>query len=46
MGRLIPAGTGLPKYNRIELKVEGTAADEEVQKEEEPAAASAPAAGS
>jgi DNA-directed RNA polymerase subunit beta' len=39
MGRLIPAGTGLPKYNRIELKVEGTAAAEELDKEEEPAVA-------
>ena len=34
MGRLIPAGTGLPKYNQIELKAEGTAPEEEVQKEE------------
>jgi DNA-directed RNA polymerase subunit beta' len=34
MGRLIPAGTGLPKYNQIELKTEGTAPEEEVQKEE------------
>ncbi|HWX36971.1 MAG TPA: DNA-directed RNA polymerase subunit beta', partial [Steroidobacteraceae bacterium] len=40
MGRLIPAGTGLPKYNRIELKAEGTPAEEEDQKEE-PAAAAA-----
>ncbi len=24
MGRLIPAGTGMPSYNRIEIKVEGT----------------------
>ena len=24
MGRLIPAGTGLPQYNRREIKVEGT----------------------
>jgi DNA-directed RNA polymerase subunit beta' len=42
MGRLIPAGTGLPKYNRTELNVEGAAAEEEVP-QEEPAAATAPA---
>ena len=35
MGRLIPAGTGLPKYSRIELKIEGTATDDEVQEEAE-----------
>ncbi len=29
MGRLIPAGTGLPGYNRMELKVEGAGAEEE-----------------
>jgi DNA-directed RNA polymerase subunit beta' len=29
MGRLIPAGTGLPGYNRMEVKVEGAAAEEE-----------------
>jgi len=40
MGRLIPAGTGLPKYNRIELKAEAIPAQEEDQ-EEEPAAAAA-----
>jgi len=28
MGRLIPAGTGLPKYNRMETRVEGLPADE------------------
>ena len=27
MGRLIPAGTGLPEYNREEVKVEGTPAE-------------------
>jgi DNA-directed RNA polymerase subunit beta' len=43
MGRLIPAGTGLPKYNQIELKVEGTPAEEEAPKEEQPVAI-APAA--
>ena len=40
MGRLIPAGTGLPKYNRIELKAEAIPAQEDDQ-EEEPAAAAA-----
>jgi DNA-directed RNA polymerase subunit beta' len=39
MGRLIPAGTGLPKYNRIELKIEGAPAEEEVAKEEQAAVA-------
>jgi DNA-directed RNA polymerase subunit beta' len=39
MGRLIPAGSGLPKYNRIELKVEGTPAEEDEQKEEQTAVA-------
>jgi DNA-directed RNA polymerase subunit beta' len=34
MGRLIPAGTGLPKYNRMELKVEGVAPEEEMAKPE------------
>ncbi len=42
MGRLIPAGTGLPKYNRMETRVEGLPADEELEKAE-PAAAQAPA---
>jgi DNA-directed RNA polymerase subunit beta' len=32
MGRLIPAGTGLPKYNRMEVQVEGTAAEDELEK--------------
>jgi DNA-directed RNA polymerase subunit beta' len=35
MGRLIPAGTGLPKYNQLELTVEGAATEEEVPKEEQ-----------
>ena len=42
MGRLIPAGTGLPKYNRMETRVEGVPADEELEKAqpaEAPAAA-------
>ena len=34
MGRLIPAGTGLPQYNRKEVKVEGTPVGEELEKEE------------
>ncbi|MGH8011244.1 MAG: DNA-directed RNA polymerase subunit beta', partial [Candidatus Binataceae bacterium] len=34
MGRLIPAGTGLPKYNRMELKVEGVAPEDEIAKPE------------
>jgi len=34
MGRLIPAGTGLPQYNRKEIKVEGTPIGEELEKEE------------
>jgi DNA-directed RNA polymerase subunit beta' len=27
MGRLIPAGTGVPKYSRMELEVEGAEAE-------------------
>jgi DNA-directed RNA polymerase subunit beta' len=34
MGRLIPAGTGLPRYNRMEVKVEGTAAGDEAERPE------------
>ena len=34
MGRLIPAGTGLPAYNRMEVKVEGSAAEDEMEKAE------------
>ena len=34
MGRLIPAGTGLPQYNRKEVKVEGTPVGEELEKAE------------
>jgi DNA-directed RNA polymerase subunit beta' len=34
MGRLIPAGTGLPSYNRMEVKVEGAEAPEELEKPE------------
>ena len=29
MGRLIPAGTGLPEYNRMEVKIEGPPPEEE-----------------
>jgi DNA-directed RNA polymerase subunit beta' len=32
MGRLIPAGTGLPSYNRMEVKVEGGTETEELEK--------------
>jgi hypothetical protein len=39
MGRLIPAGTGLPQYNQIELKVEGAPAQAEMDKTEEAAMA-------
>jgi DNA-directed RNA polymerase subunit beta' len=34
MGRLIPAGTGLPKYNRMEVKVEGAPVEDELGKPE------------
>jgi DNA-directed RNA polymerase subunit beta' len=34
MGRLIPAGTGLPRYNRMEVKVEGSGAGDETDKAE------------
>jgi len=34
MGRLIPAGTGLPAYNRMEVKVEGGGETEELAKTE------------
>ena len=34
MGRLIPAGTGLPQYNRMDVRVEGTPIDEETEKAE------------
>ena len=43
MGRLIPAGTGLPSYNRMEVKVEGGGETEEIEKAELEGAA-APAA--
>jgi DNA-directed RNA polymerase subunit beta' len=32
MGRLIPAGTGLPSYNAIEIKSEGSVEQEELEK--------------
>ena len=41
MGRLIPAGTGMPSYNQVEIKVEGAPADEGVAETE---ALAAPAA--
>jgi DNA-directed RNA polymerase subunit beta' len=39
MGRLIPAGTGLPQYNRMDVRVEGVPVDEEAEKAELAAAA-------
>ncbi len=42
MGRLIPAGTGMNSYNQMVVKVEGAAAEEEVEK---PELAAAPAPG-
>jgi DNA-directed RNA polymerase subunit beta' len=33
MGRLIPAGTGMPAYGRVVVKVEGAVAEEEMEKE-------------
>jgi DNA-directed RNA polymerase subunit beta' len=41
MGRLIPAGTGLPAYNRMDIKVEGAPVGDEVA---EPAVTEATAA--
>jgi hypothetical protein len=34
MGRLIPAGTGLAEYNRMEVKVAAGAAPDELEKVE------------
>ena len=34
MGRLIPAGTGMNSYNAMVVKVEGAAAEEDVEKPE------------
>ncbi len=42
MGRLIPAGTGMPSYSQVEIKVEGAPADEGVTETE---AVASPAAG-
>jgi hypothetical protein len=42
MGRLIPAGTGMNLYNRMVVKVEGAAAEEDAEK---PELAAAPAPG-
>jgi DNA-directed RNA polymerase subunit beta' len=33
MGRLIPAGTGMPAYGRTVVKVEGGVVEEEMEKE-------------
>jgi len=43
MGRLIPAGTGLPQYRQMELRVEGFTGDEENPKEEPEVSAGSPA---
>ena len=43
MGRLIPAGTGLPKYRQLELWVEGYTGDEENPEEEPDVSAGSPA---
>jgi DNA-directed RNA polymerase subunit beta' len=43
MGRLIPAGTGLPEYNRMDVKVEGPPPEEE-SVEAPPEMAAVPAA--
>jgi hypothetical protein len=32
MGRLIPAGTGLPSYNRVEVAAEAPAPEDETEK--------------
>ncbi len=42
MGRLIPAGTGMNLYNRMVVKVEGAATEEDAGK---PELAAAPAPG-
>jgi DNA-directed RNA polymerase subunit beta' len=36
MGRLIPAGTGMPAYGRVSIKVEGGVVEEEEEMEKEP----------
>jgi DNA-directed RNA polymerase subunit beta' len=43
MGRLIPAGTGLPQYRQMELWVEGFTGDEENPVEEPEVSAGSPA---
>jgi DNA-directed RNA polymerase subunit beta' len=43
MGRLIPAGTGLPQYRQMELWVEGFTGDEENPAEEPEVSAGSPA---
>ncbi len=44
MGRLIPAGTGLPQYNQMVLKVEGAPVEEDLEKPELQAVAASVAA--
>jgi DNA-directed RNA polymerase subunit beta' len=41
MGRLIPAGTGLPQYHRMELKTEAPPVGDELEKGEGTEAAAA-----
>jgi len=43
MGRLIPAGTGLPQYRQMELWVEGFTGDEENPEAEPEVSAGSPA---
>jgi DNA-directed RNA polymerase subunit beta' len=43
MGRLIPAGTGLPQYRQMEIWVEGFTGDEENPEEEPDVSAGSPA---
>ncbi|HUA33681.1 MAG TPA: DNA-directed RNA polymerase subunit beta' [Candidatus Binataceae bacterium] len=45
MGRLIPAGTGLPSYNQMVVKVEGSEQAEDLEKTELPAAVAPGGAG-
>src|SRR5262249_49769041 len=42
MGRLIPAGTGFPMYNRMEIKVEGGEESDELHKAEAESLAATP----
>jgi DNA-directed RNA polymerase subunit beta' len=44
MGRLIPAGTGLPNYKHLDIQVEGATEETELEREQTPAAGLADAA--